>query len=277
MTSLTLYTSNLITESAIAEIVRAFVPNLIHVYDEPDNLKKLKIGDLQESDYVILFGNFFPKIESSLKIPFDKNSALFEVLFKALEALGFLNRSNTQTQLFLNSNRFLFELMEKRIKGIDNDDTQPFITGLFNYFEDRFGNDVEGIKQKYREILTGTVNLNSIIQYGELILKSQRLLASERARNNSRIGTWSNGLKFRVANAPDLVNLTHEALYEDDIDVTIAASIRFSPEGDKIHYSMRSKNGTNVREIIISNTNGNGFENSAGGTRSVNLELDEFI
>lgn len=199
-----------------------------------------------------------------------------------LEQERYLDSTSVQGKLFLNSNREVFELLEKRIMSVDNSSTQVFFTGLFNFQHQKYDNSVEGLSKKFLLLLCGELSVSELVNLGSNILVSQIQLASERVRKNSRMGVLSNGKTYLITNAPDLINLTHDSLYnskEEKPDITITVSLKFSDEeNDKIHYSMRSyKDEVDVSEIIKNNTNGDGFKKSAGGTKEIDNMLNSFI
>ena len=277
-----IYTSDLPAESLVGSIVKSIYPGTIHKYDKPDNLRKLT--KIEGGDLVILFGNFFQNLDDQgcNHIPFGSNFPPLTALFNLLENEDYIDKTNIQTRLFFNSNREVFQLLEKRIMSIDNNSTQPFFTGLFNYLADKYDNSVEGLGNKFLSVLSGEITVSELSKHGSIILTSQIQLTYERARRNSKRGTLQNGKTYMVTNSPDLINLSHDSLYnfsEDRPDITIAVSLKFSNnDTDKIHYSMRSYDEeTDVAEIIKNNTEWDGFKKSAGGTKEIDIMLNSFV
>lgn len=100
-------------------------------------------------------------------------------------------------------------------------------------------------------------------------------MAAERARKNRKIVTLQNGKRAVVTEAPELVNLSHKALRDEEKDCPVTITVRMcfgngSESGDKMVFSVRTYDGSDARELI-EKIGGGGTESAAGG--GVDFEL----
>jgi len=163
----------------------------------------------------------------------------------------------------------LLKILNDRSIGQNVEETQPFFTGLANLP----GENSE--EENIYLILTGEYRLENVIKIGLNILKSQRVMARNRAMKNARQGEFKDGTTYVVSEAPELVNLTHEALRKEhpSVDVTICASLKFTRDQDQVAHSMRSWNPTvDVKKLI--GERGGGSSTAAGGRVNIDISLD---
>jgi hypothetical protein len=182
---------------------------------------------------------------------------------KWLEENGYTSALAKQ---FFKTHEASFILIDDRIYKRNIAQNQKFYSGIANLSTDL---DLFG---RFYSYFLGDVTLEEVMNKGAAILDSQLLMARERAVNNSKIVTLSDGVtKASITEAPELINLTHEALYElRKTDITIVVSLKFANDGsvDQLAYSLRSQNNgqTNVEDMIkLHTTNGGGDKVSAGG------------
>jgi hypothetical protein len=167
--------------------------------------------------------------------------------------------------LFTNARAELIELIDQRALGHNVIGTQPFFTGFFNYFakNDHVTN--------FTHLFTGEVDFDEVQEMGKTIYESQIQMASERAKNNSKVVTLRNGKTALVTEAPELCNLSHQALREiDSHPVTI--TVKMALNTDKLHYSVRTYDGTDAREIVNA-IDGGGSDFAAGGCVDFELKV----
>lgn len=296
--TIAIVTSDIGIECAVGSFFTCLLPDCVeHIVRTPKQLELPSedfIHELKTHDEVYLVGNFFKDIayyngfetesgeirfESQFNmVPFEKEIAPIRYLLEEFNEL--LNHEDVKIKLFLKHNREAIDLIDNRIRSINNNETQDFITGMFNAIPERT-NSAEDICFKYKALFSGDLTLEDVRKLGRSILTSQLLMVKDRILKNSRYGTFTDGTRYRITEATELINMCHDELNRDEEDpnlVTITLSLKLTekPEGDLLHYSMRSKT-KNVQEIIVNNTSGNGFIHSAGGTKPINLMLSSFI
>lgn len=170
-----------------------------------------------------------------------------------------LHVSSMLIELFTNTKSELIELIDQRALGLNTIGTQPFFTGFFNYFEntDHVSNFVR--------LFTGSIDYNEVQEMGKAIYQSQIQMAAERAANNSKIVTLRNGLTALVTEAPELCNLSHGALHDLKSEHPVTITVKMGLKTDKMHYSVRTYDGTDARSIVEV-IDGGGSDIAAGGT-----------
>lgn len=234
-----------------------------------DNLNKLQ---LQEYDRVICFGDYWtPEVfasqqrpENFVHINFTGGHPLAEVA----ELLGHPVASHPEWI------QNLIGLLDARVCGRSTRETQPLITGICNFMQ------CEPILSRWAEVFKNESTFDFIMQHGNTIMGTQVDMAKERVAKNSRRGTFTTGITYAVSVAPELVNLTHDALKEayPDVDVTITVSVKFQVGGtdgsdDMIHQSLRAWNDAVDVKTILGEFGG-GSKTASGGRRNVNISLD---
>lgn len=165
--------------------------------------------------------------------------------------------------LFRNTHRDLINFVDQRALGLNVSGTQPFFTGFFNCFEDN------NFVANFTKLFKGEASLENIQKLGQSIMESQIKMAAERAKTNSKVITLKNGKTALITEAPDLCNLSHDALRNfGDHPVTI--TVKMALPTNKMNYSVRTYDGTDARQIVEA-INGGGSDFAAGG--SIDFEL----
>lgn len=286
-------TSDIGIESSIASFAK-FLCKAIKVNIEPvNNLRNpeyLNTLDLTNINLLILFGDYWsdlsviPENVETYNIKFDKpldqvwkilyNHKLtkYELKDDGLYGLRLEIQSDENGNMVhipRPSHSTLIELINARVCSHDTEKTQPIIIGIFNYQPELTA------YEKYLLLFKEEISLNVILTLGNNILRSQLGLVKDRVTKNSRTGIFNNGTSYAVAEAPELVNLTHEELHRQypDCPVTITISFKLSDKEDQVHHSIRSwSSDINAKEIIGSY--GGGSASAAGGRRNIYVNID---
>ncbi len=166
----------------------------------------------------------------------------------------------------------LIEMIEQRCRGENTLKTQPLVTGISNVLVD------VPIEERYSLLFRNKLlKLEDVLNLGSKIMESQIQIAKERTLKNSRTGTFKDGTAYAITDAPELVNLTHDALRERyGCQVTVIASLKFKEGGpDEVSHSMRSyDNNIDVR-AMVKPFGGSGTVATTGACRKViNIEVD---
>jgi hypothetical protein len=170
--------------------------------------------------------------------------------------------------LIIKTNQELFETINKRSMSLNTMSTQAFFTGFYNYFK------TDDCVEHFLKLYANEVDYQSICKYGQAIVDSQILMAAERAKKNSKIITLADGRDAIITEAPELTNLTHDALKEKNrnIGVTICVRMVFSEPNTRLAFSVRTHDGSDARELV-KKSGGGGSETAAGCDIPFNLEL----
>lgn len=258
---------------------------LNHTTKTPKELEKIRskqdlLALLNCSNYAILIGNFFDNLVLSEEEREDVKIFKFSTGDKPLkEVLTFLKEKEyltSKSEQLITCNLEAIDLIDRRITSTDNNSTQPFFTGLFNY-KPELDNTISSLKEKFTDLFLKRTTVHDLQVLGNQILISQLTIVKDRVAKNSRTGFIGNK-SYAITEAPEFVNLTHDELkrkYNPDITITISLKLSEIDEKSRIHYSMRSTT-TNVEEIIVRNTSGGGLSHAAGGTREIDIMLDNF-
>lgn len=147
-------------------------------------------------------------------------------------------------------------------------EVQLLMTGLINS-----GDRNHSLHDKLRQLFSRSkgFGVKEIIEKGRTIIQSQYLIAHERAKNNSKVMTMPDGSKVLVTEAPELINITHNELYDkyksenlENISGTLVMNIRFG-EKDRIGLSFRSRDDkVDAKSLMKGLGDGNKF--GAGGS-----------
>lgn len=173
---------------------------------------------------------------------------------------------------FTNTHERAINLIDERALGCNIIGTQVFFTGMANYFEtcDEFTN--------FTKLFTNEVAFDDVLNAGEVIYASQVGLAAERARKNTKHITLKNGQKAVLTNAPELCNLTHEALRETysrdhgGESPPVSVTFKFDLNADRICYSVRTYDGSDASAIVDGIAGAGGSAGAAGA--HVDFELN---
>lgn len=172
----------------------------------------------------------------------------------------------------------VLELSDERIFGRKMAESQVLYTGMYNA---KMPSESATLFDRFCLLFQGRLNIDDVLRNGASILESQLLFVRERALKNSIIVTLANGSKAVVTNAPDFINITHEALHSANMDapVTIALALRCSDadKSIKLAYSVRSWD-TNVRaddyiKELLGANNADGNGKAAGGRTEIQLRF----
>ncbi len=168
-------------------------------------------------------------------------------IFEVLEITGKTANENF-IKMLKNSNKEVFDIIDDRFLSKNVKETQIFFSGLYNIspiesnisFEKAFENIILN-ERGY--------SFKEVMEIGKIISDSQFKMALERAKKNSKIITVEfKGKKYKMAivNAPDLINVTHEAVLEhyreEGIDITCIINIKLENKNEYVAYSYRTSN-----------------------------------
>jgi hypothetical protein len=172
----------------------------------------------------------------------------------------------------------VLDLSDERMFGRKLPESQVLYTGMYNA---KMPSENATLFDRFCLLFRGGLSLAEVLRNGAAILESQQSLVRERALKNSITVTLGNGTKAVVTNAPDLINITHEALHSAnaDVPVTIVLSLRFSDadKSTKLAYSVRSwdhsvKADDYIKELLGAH-NADGNSTAAGGRADIFLRF----
>lgn len=181
------------------------------------------------------------------------------------------------------ANAEIIRLMDARRFGKDIGESGTYLTGLMNH--PSIPADTS-LVEAFMLMFNGTIKAEEVRSIGRTIVEAQQKLAMERAKNNSRDGTFvaPNGVEKKVAItcADNLVELTHGALAREHpgVDVTITTALRFRKGTSLYTVSIRSKDEqVDARELARTMGGGGGgtSSNVAGGEVEVGLDSIPFL
>jgi len=181
-------------------------------------------------------------------------------------------KSTSQTLIKLFEKNFsqVITLIDDRIYNRNITESQPFYTGLFNYGE----MDLP-LFDKFVKLFQGDYQLDDVIKSGKTIVSAQMQMAKERVVNNSKTTKLSNGMTAVMTEAPELVNLTHDALHQKhpEAQLTMILSIKFGTQHDELAYSFRSFDQGLDASDLAKKVNGDGNNSAAGGRLRFDIPL----
>ena len=133
----------------------------------------------------------------------------------------------------------VLDILDDRVRERNLPQTQVFFSGLANHPAIRG----DSVFERFSSFLRAEATLETIEQCGMTVLESQMKLTADRAKTNSTVVKLSNGRTAAVTDAPDLINLSHDALKKayPEVDLTLVSSFKFAHQGKvSISYSYRS-------------------------------------
>lgn len=226
--------------------------------------KVILIGDYWSEESILNYERSFEKV---VNFKFNKPFTAF------LESE--LYQHNNMTTFWVESNRRLIDMLDKRIASLATFETQPLITGMSNIYP------LISELERYYMLFQGKISLDEVLNKGRDIVESQYNMVLQRVLNNSRTGFLQNGMKYCVTEAPELVNITHDQLkkHYSDCQITIIVNLKILNDNkDELAYSIRSHDGvTDVREILqlsLGRDKAGGDPFSAGGRRNIDLMIN---
>jgi hypothetical protein len=173
-------------------------------------------------------------------------------------------KSTTLLKLFEHIHSPVMTMIDDRFYNRNILQNQIFFTGLYNH------DSLESsLYEKFIKIFQSEYDYDDIMETGETIVSAQMSMAKERAVNNSRLETLSDGSIAAVTEGPELVNLTHDALHQKypEAKVTLVMGLKFGPtsEADELSYSIRSFDVSVNAQHLAKKVNGDGSSTTAGG------------
>jgi hypothetical protein len=188
----------------------------------------------------------------------------------AWASIEFVRQVGLSSKLFemaVRLHRPILDMIDDRILNRNIVQNQILYSGLYNY--PKFAQD-QTLFQKFVSVFCGEVDIDAIMEVGKVVLDCQLGMARERAVKNSKIIVLSDGTtKASVTDAPDLINLTHDALHgAHKTSVTICTSWKFGTDKpDQLALSVRSFDPQINAERLIQafDKNGGGNSSAAGG------------
>lgn len=281
MNTLFVVTSDIGFEPVVGTVASVLNQCVVSVVKKPNEMKDITLSGYMPGDYVVALGNkitFDSSIDTTrmFRIAFESGTGPVRYLISLMGDLQYISLHSPLLSTFFKTHKELIDLIDDRIRSIDNDGTQDFVTGLFNYMTDTTDNSPSGIDTKFRSIFASEVSFESIRKMGLTILSSQLSMVKDRVMKNSREGHFSDGRTYVITESTELYNMTHSEMGKKQKDITIVVSLKLREDGDRVHYSMRSST-SDVLKIIKDNTDGDGYPHSAGGTQPIDLHLQDFV
>jgi len=172
------------------------------------------------------------------------------------------SKSNKLVKLFENQFGTVIKYIDDRIYNRNIIQNQIFYTGFFNYDDDV---DMPWV-DKFIKLFQGDYDLNKIMSIGQTIVSAQMGMARERVKTNSKQVTLADGTKAVVTEAPDIVNLSHDALHQKypEAHVTIVMNMKFGST-DRLAFSIRSFDSSIDASNYAKKIGGDGNQSAAGG------------
>lgn len=231
--------------------------------------------------HFIFFGTYWPNMnEIAQTFPNDKytiycfgkdapypSSPYFNIVTSAQESpCQFLFKEATKNtssasliSLFVSRYSKVMSWMDDRMTFKNIHDNQPFFTGMFNIEHNI------PLFDRYMKLFTGQYDLDYIVSTGKQIVDSQIHLASERAIHNSKQVELKDGTKAIMTEAPELVNLSHDALKQQYPDAKMTIVVNMKLQSNQLAYSFRSFNGNVDVSQYARTIQGDGSNTCAGG------------
>jgi hypothetical protein len=282
------YNSKMVDEAALASVIKHFSPTSEFI-DLP--ARSEDISFFKGKDHIVFVGTFWfytvsCAIMNKIKVSVFTRGAKYENIkdeFVTYHNIGdgsfefesadqhFLrawideniNIPTSVTKAFFRQHKELLEVLRDRPRSGNGDSStvsDTFFSGVYN--EERSPIDV------FNAIWEGKTDWKTILENGRRIIDVSVKMASDRAKNNSRTYTTKDGKVVCITNAPELINLTHQALKRGGEgagtppDITITVKFDFSrEESDGICISMR---GDGVMTDYILPLGGGGNADAAG-------------
>ena len=167
-------------------------------------------------------------------MPYNGPVSFFEAVWTEFHTLSIPRATTVNWKIF----RDVLELLEDRILERNLLKTQTFFAGLHSHPAIKGSSAFE----RFSSFLKLDATYSEVNACGEQLLNGQLKMAADRVRNNSAFITLSNGRTAAVTDAPDLVNLTHDALHSahPSAELTMIASLKFSEDATTVAVSYRA-------------------------------------
>lgn len=277
--------------------VAALLSHLDNVVCYSDTIDSAKKGSLARflagvTSHVLLLGNYWNNTLASLaennpNITFylydfgeGTNNTVGNVNFTfgttskigpcqyAIEFARSVGGSNLLFDALVRLHKPAIEMIDERIFNKNITDNQIMYSGLYNH--PSFTQE-ENLFTRFVKMFNGTISFDDICRVGKPIFNCQLGMAHERATKNAKVMLLNDKKTLAaVTNSPDLINLTHQKLYETyKTDVTICVNWSFSSDRpDQFVESVRSFNPDISAEKLVKQVSKDGGGNStSAGTR----------
>ena len=184
------------------------------------------------------------------------------------------NVNNAFIESILNANQKTMEMINIRATFKNVATTEPFFTGIYNYF---IGDSVPLKERKpqdfvdsFTKLFKSEVQYNDVLSLGEIVQGSNANIAFERAKNKCKRGTLKGGKTYAAVENTEFVNAGHEYMRKlYDVDVSVSVSLDLNSNSFK--YSFKSyTNDISALDLIEEikkqpGGSGGGSKTQAGG------------
>lgn len=177
-----------------------------------------------------------------------------------------VSKTLTLLNLFVRTFDRVIKFIDERAYGENTLESQALLTGLYNY------GDLEmSLFDKFVKLFQCEYPVEDIISMGKTVISAHIQLSQERAVKNSRQVPLPGGKTAVVTEAPDLVNLTHDALHRKfpEASMTVTLSVKFGQDnkgrGDELAFSFRGFDSSIDVSAYARGLGGDGTSSVAGG------------
>lgn len=178
MKSLFVVTSDVEFEPVVAIVASFMNQKAFAICKKPSEMENVDIHGYRNGDYVFCLGDkltFDSRIpnEKIFRISFEQGVAPIRCLISTMGDLGFISLHAPMVSNFLRKHNDFINLVDDRIRSIDNYKTQDFVAGLYNYMSNTLDNGPCGLCNKIYSILSDESTFEAIRADGRALLSSQ--------------------------------------------------------------------------------------------------------
>lgn len=183
-----------------------------------------------------------------------------EFLISTIKDLAWYSRS---FEAVVNYNRNIIDIIDDRALSRNVISTQQFFSGLFNAEATK---DLKAVFEQFVTVFSGLVTFDELMEVGRAVVNCHMGMARSRALQNSKEIKTADGKRFRVTVAPELINLTNDALHEQfpECDGSATVSILFTDK-EQLQFSFRMYNPETNAQHFARAVGGDGSSTISGG------------
>ena len=172
---------------------------------------------------------------------FAKKPHFFVANYVALNGIQFKDIPVSFIQSTLKSHERFFTLLDQRYNSENVNETEQLFSGLYVPITKDLNETPPAMQVLFDnvlQVLQQRLALDDVLKTGRSIVDMRMNLAHERVLNNSSVRTLANGQKVVIVNAPDLINVTHDALHKKYPDVPLTTTVALQLKNDKVELSL---------------------------------------
>lgn len=173
---------------------------------------------------------------------FAKKPHFFVANYVALNGIQFKDIPVSFIQSTLKSHERFFTLLDQRYNSENVNETEQLFSGLYvpttKDLNETPPPATQVLFDNVLQVLQQRLMLDDVLKTGRSIVDMRMNLAHERVLNNSSVRTLANGQKVVIVNAPDLINVTHDALHKKYPDVPLTATVALQLKNEKVELSL---------------------------------------